>query len=76
MALSTQETADLAALRAADIALATGQNVVSVTYNGKRTDFGKGDKARIVQLIDKLEAQACAPTGQYRRTRGAIGVRF
>ena len=73
MALTTEDAARLADLRAAYDKLIKGEKVASVTAFGRRKDYAQADLKRLKDEIDDLAAQAATTTG---RRRGAIGFRF
>ena len=72
MALSTEDAARLASLKAGYDALLLGQNVVRVqTHGGRLVERGQGDVAALKREIDQLEGLA-ASTSATPRTRGAL----
>ncbi len=73
MALSSDDQTRLTNLRAARDKLATGQQIAKVVSNGRTVEYGKADIAVLTELIEQLEAQACAPvTNRPFRPRGRI----
>jgi hypothetical protein len=72
MALTADEAARLATLRAAYDRVITGGQVVRVEFNGRLTAFGPGNAAALLAEIQKLEVNEASPTA---RRRGAIGFR-
>ncbi|HYD26980.1 gpW family head-tail joining protein [Brevundimonas sp.] len=73
MALSTEDAARLASLKAARDRLISGSQVESVTAHGRRVDYGAADLNRLDAEICALEAEGASRTG---RRRGAIGFRW
>lgn len=47
---------DVDSIKAALLALATGQRVVSATVNGKRIDYGQADVPQLTKLLSVMEA--------------------
>jgi hypothetical protein len=73
MALTAQEAARLATLRAQRDALAGGTAVSEIEYAGQRTAFAKANPDFLLQQIEELEAKERSPR---RRTRGAVTFRI
>lgn len=71
MALSTEDAAALASLRAAYRALIAGDKVAKVTAFGRQVEYAQADVGRLQAEIDRLEA---LQTSAGRR-RGAITFR-
>lgn len=73
MALSTEDAARLASLKAAYDLLITGAHVALAMSGGRQVRYGVGDIPRLRAEIDRLEALAANPTG---RQRGAMKFRI
>lgn len=69
MALTPDETARLAKLKAARDSLLTGTAVAEVEYDGVRTKFSQANAQLLISEIEKLEAKQNSARG---RTRGAV----
>lgn len=73
MSLSADDAARLASLQGAYDKLIKGEATASVMSGGRRVDYAAGDKQKVKDEIDRLNAAASAPRG---RTRGALGFRI
>lgn len=73
MALSPDDTARLASLKAQRDALIGGTKVTKVTHGPRSTELAAGDPDKLMAEIDRLEALEA--TGS-RRRRGALTFRF
>jgi hypothetical protein len=74
MALSTEDTARLAALRTAYDQLLAGKMVAEIQRGDRTLKYAQADKAGLKAEIDRLEAEAAA-TGTVQR-RGALRFRI
>ncbi len=73
MALSTEDAAELASLKAARTALLSGKLPSSVIYNGQRTDFAAIPEGRLEARIGALEAMDASSSS---RRRGSVRFRL
>ena len=73
MALSTDDAAALASLRAAYRALIAGDKAAKVTAHGRTVEYAQADLTRLKAEIDALAAQDTS-TGGSGRTRGALRI--
>lgn len=71
MALSTDDAARLAKLKAAYDALISGKQVVRVEFNGHVTHYGQGSVAALQAEVAGLEAKASCSG----RVRGSLRFR-
>lgn len=75
MALSTEDAARLAQLRAQMAAALNPDRVSKVTSAGRSIEKANPDLDRLQGQIDALEAAASTPSGRLRR-RGSITFRW
>lgn len=73
MALSTEDAATLAALKAARLRLMTGAAVEKVQSGGRLVEYTPANAGKLQSEIDALEAAAATSSGRLRR-RGALRV--
>lgn len=72
MALTPEQSLQLAELRAARIKIGTGQGVAEVTSNGRSVKYSQANLGLLDRLIGDLERLE----GQPVRRRGAVGFRL
>ena len=75
MALSTEDAARLASLKASLAAVLDPNRVTKVASGGRSIEKATPDLKKIQSEIDALEAASLTSTGRVRR-RGAITFRF
>lgn len=76
MALSDEDAAELAGLKAARTKALKGEHVTRFVYNGQQTDYGDVPVERLEARIAALEAEAALPASSCRPKRGAIRFRL
>lgn len=76
MALTAEETTQLAQFRAAYATLISGGQVAEITSNGRTVKYTKGDLGRLETAIANLETQALLPAGCTPRRRGTLSIRL
>ncbi len=69
MSLSTEDAADLVALKAAYRRLIRGEAGAKVNAFGRQVEYHQADLGRLKAEIDRLEAEAASGSG---RRRGAL----
>jgi len=74
MALSTEDAARLASMKAARDRLLKGEAVAEVSSGGRSKKYAQADLAGLEGQIDALEASAVS--GRPVRRRGSITFRF
>ncbi len=70
MALTPEENAELAELRAVRLKLISGQAVAKVSSNGRSVEYSQASLSKLEEVISGLERRAG------RRRGGAIGFRL